>query len=58
MRKCRNCGSTAQNKLIRTEYSTDGEKIIEVYKCGCGGYTMYEYRLTRTNAWKKREGTE
>lgn len=51
MKRCRNCGSTAQNKRIRVEYTEDGEIIIEVYKCGCGGYTVYEYKLIRTDSY-------
>lgn len=38
MGKCPNCGSTAQPKLLTTEYNEDGWSIevVRTYICGCG----------------------
>lgn len=38
MTRCPNCGSSAQPKVIETEYIEDGLEIevIRTYKCGCG----------------------
>ena len=38
MAKCPNCGSTAQPKLLTTEYNEDGWSIevVRTYICGCG----------------------
>ena len=38
MSKCPNCGSTAQPKLLFTEYNNDklGVEIVHTYFCGCG----------------------
>ena len=38
MIKCPHCGSTAQIRVIETEYEEDGEliKTYRAYKCGCG----------------------
>lgn len=35
MIKCPNCGSTAQIKLIGTDYPTYSH-CIETWRCGCG----------------------
>lgn len=49
MIKCPNCGSTAQPKVVATEYNEDGWTIeaIRTYKCGCGqifiGTSCYIY---------------
>lgn len=39
MVRCPICGSTAQPKVIKTEYVEDGWEleVIRTYKCGCGG---------------------
>ena len=36
--RCPNCGSSAQPKILETEYHEDGWSIevIRTYKCGCG----------------------
>ena len=36
--KCPNCGSTAQVKILNTEYHEDGPtiRVVRIYKCGCG----------------------
>ena len=34
MTRCPNCGSSAQPKVIETKYNEN--KVIRVYKCGCG----------------------
>lgn len=51
--KCPNCGSTAQVRIIETEYEEDGEliKAFRTYKCGCG-------RLFLTCAHYKWDGEE
>lgn len=38
MNKCPNCGSTAQMKVQRTEYTEEGcaIKVARYYTCGCG----------------------
>ena len=38
MASCPNCGSTAQVKLIETNYTEDGWTIelVRIYDCGCG----------------------
>lgn len=38
MTRCPNCGSTAQLKVITTEFIEDGWiiEVIRIYKCGCG----------------------
>lgn len=38
MVKCSKCGSTAQLKIIDTEYENNGNYIYKLttYKCGCG----------------------
>ena len=38
MARCPNCGSTAQPKLLATEYNEDGWSIevVRYYICGCG----------------------
>ena len=38
MARCPNCGSTAQPKLMTTEYNEDGWsiEIVRYYLCGCG----------------------
>ena len=46
--KCPTCGSSAQPKLIDTDYRENGRTIEKIchYKCGCGTdfmtVTMYE----------------
>jgi hypothetical protein len=35
MTKCPHCGSTAQIKLIGTDYPTYSH-CIEIWRCGCG----------------------
>ena len=47
MNKCKNCGSTAQFKLVSTEHLTNS--LVEVYECqGCGYIenTYYTYECT------------
>lgn len=36
--KCPNCGSTAQPKVITTEYNENGWtiEVVRYYICGCG----------------------
>ena len=41
MNKCKNCGSTAQFKLVLTEHLT--KSLIEVYECQGCGYTENIY---------------
>jgi hypothetical protein len=38
MAQCPNCGSSAQPKVVGTEYNEDGWtiKVVRTYKCGCG----------------------
>ena len=38
MIKCPYCGSTAQVKLLRTDYQENGWTItrVDAYQCGCG----------------------
>lgn len=38
MTRCPNCGSSAQLKVIETEYFENGWEIevVRTYKCGCG----------------------
>lgn len=38
MVRCPNCGSTAQVKVVNTEYNEDGWdlEVVRVYKCRCG----------------------
>ena len=38
MVRCPNCGSTAQLKLLSTEYNEDGWdiEVVRYYICGCG----------------------
>ena len=38
MIRCPNCGSTAQPKVVATEYNEDGWtiEVVRTYKCGCG----------------------
>ena len=38
MVKCPNCGSSAQPKVVATEYNENNRiiKIVRTYKCGCG----------------------
>ena len=38
MTRCPNCGSSAQLKVIATEYNEDGWdiEVVRTYKCGCG----------------------
>ena len=38
MAKCPNCGSTAQPKVLMTEYNEDGWtiEVVRTYSCGCG----------------------
>ena len=46
MNKCPNCGSTAQPKLLTTEYNENGWSIevVRIYICGCGcTYTGTSY---------------
>jgi hypothetical protein len=46
MTKCPNCGSTAQQKLLTTEYNEDGWSIevVRIYICSCGcTYTGTSY---------------
>ena len=46
--KCPTCGSSAQPKLINTDYRENGRTIEKIchYKCGCGTdfmtVTVYE----------------
>ena len=37
MCKCPNCGSSAQPRVIATEYNEDGWtiEVVRTYKCGC-----------------------
>lgn len=44
--KCPNCGSTAQVKVVSTEYNEDGWdiEVVRTYKCGYGcGFTGTSY---------------
>ena len=36
--RCPRCGSSAQPKVIQTEYKEDGWdiEVVRTYKCGCG----------------------
>ena len=36
--KCPNCGSSAQSKIVSTEYNRDDWtiEVVHTYKCGCG----------------------
>lgn len=46
MTKCPNCGSTAQSRLLFTEYNEDGWdiEVVRTYICGCGcTYTGTSY---------------
>lgn len=38
MCKCPNCGSSAQPRVIATEYNENGWtiEVVRTYKCGCG----------------------
>jgi hypothetical protein len=38
MVKCPNCGSSAQPKVVATEYIENGWtiEVVRTYKCGCG----------------------
>lgn len=38
--RCPNCGSSAQPKVLSTEYHEDGWEIevVRHYKCGCGAH--------------------
>ena len=38
MASCPKCGSTAQVKLIRTDYNEEEEgiEVVRIYTCGCG----------------------
>lgn len=38
MLRCPNCGSSAQSKVVATEYNEDGWtiQVVRTYKCGCG----------------------
>lgn len=38
MVSCPKCGSTAQVRLVRTDYNEDGWSIevVRIYTCGCG----------------------
>ena len=38
MIRCPWCGSTAQVKVVSTEYNEDGWdiEVVRTYKCGCG----------------------
>lgn len=38
MARCPNCGSSAQPRVITTEYNEDGWmiEVVRTYKCGCG----------------------
>jgi hypothetical protein len=52
MVKCSKCGSTAQLKVIDTEYSDIKYGILKftTYKCGCGHLFMTKtYYMPRTN---------
>lgn len=50
MVKCPNCGSTAQTKLLFTEYNEDklGIELVRTYICGCGctytGTSYYQFQ--------------
>ena len=38
MIKCPNCGSSAQVRILETDYHEDGWTItrVDAYRCGCG----------------------
>lgn len=42
MIKCPNCGSTAQPKLIQTQWIENGWEVerVRTYKCGCNNLIM------------------
>jgi hypothetical protein len=45
MQKCKNCGSTAQFKLLLT--SDIDDMLIKEYACGCGYKEKVYYKLDR-----------
>ena len=53
MIKCPNCGSSAQLRVVKTEYNEDGWTIsvIRHYECGCGARFTGE-------SWYQSEGFE
>lgn len=56
---CPNCGSTAQPKIVATNFEEDGwtVKVIHHYKCSCGqdftGTGYYENRDSYEEIKKK-----
>ena len=55
MNKCKNCGSTAQFKLVLTEYLT--ESLVELYECQGCGYTENIYYLFECAEGHTADGT-
>ena len=53
MIKCVNCGSSAQLRVVKTDYNEDGWTISVVrhYECGCGAHFTGE-------SWYQSEGFE
>lgn len=45
MVKCPHCGSTAQPKLIGTDYPTYSH-LIEIWRCGCGCVVRRTMKVT------------
>ena len=55
MNRCKNCGSTAQFKLVLTEYLTNS--LLETYECcGCG-YTETDYYTFEGASGRTADGT-
>ena len=54
MTRCPNCGSSAQVRVIETEYNEYGWdiEVVRTYKCGCG------QRFIRTSFYTYKEGYE